>query len=129
MKLELKHVAPYLPYELRAKFPETNRKGCRSYVTGIIGAIYSNCTIVCHETVNASPDKFKPMLIPLEYFEDIKSPSFQQINCDLTHQIEINEVANNYRNYTSLSVGAFELCLKYHIDIFNLIPNKLAVAL
>jgi hypothetical protein len=51
MKLELKHIAPYLPYELRAKFPETNKKGCRSYVTGIIGAIYSNCTIVCHETV------------------------------------------------------------------------------
>jgi len=129
MKLELKHVAPYLPYELRAKFPETNRKGCRSYVTGIIGAIYSNCTIVCHETVNASPDKFKPMLIPLEYFEDINSPSFQQINCDLTHQIEINEFANKQRNYTSLSVGALELCLKYHIDIFNLIPNNLAVAL
>ena len=129
MKLELKHIAPYLPYELRAKFPETNRKGCRSYITGIIGALYSNCTIVCHETVNATPDKFKPMLIPLEYFEDINSPSFQQINCDLTHQIEINELANKYLNYTSLSVGAFELCLKYHIDIFNLIPNNLAVAL
>ena len=129
MKLELKHIAPYLPYNLKAKFPETNKKGCRSYVIGVIGALYSNCTIVCHETVNASPDRFKPMLLPLKYFENINSPAFQEINCDLTHQIEINEVANQQRNYTSLSVGAFELCLKNNIDIFNLIPNGLAVAL
>lgn len=129
MKLELKHVAPYLPYNLMAKFPETNKKGCRSYVTGVIGALYSDGTMVCHDTVNASPNRFMPMLLPLKYFEDINSPAFQDVNCDLTHQIEINEVANKQRNYTSLSVGAFELCLKYHIDIFNLIPQGLAVSI
>ena len=69
------------------------------------------------------------ILKPLKLFKDINSKEFQKLNCDLTHQIEINEVAIKYRNYTSLSVGAFELCLKNHIDIFDLIPKKLAVAI
>lgn len=68
-------------------------------------------------------------LKPIELFKDINSKEFQELNCDLIHQIEINEVANKYRVCESLSMGAFELCLKNHIDIFDLIPQKLAVAL
>ena len=34
-------------------------------VTGTIGCIYSNCSIVCHDTVNATPDRFFPILRPL----------------------------------------------------------------
>lgn len=128
MKLELKHIAPYLPYKLRAQFPETIKKGCKSLVVGVIGALYSDCSIICHETVNASPDRFRPLLVPLPFFNNINSPAFQELNCDLSQQIEINALALHTLNYTSLSVGAYEVCLRNHIDIFSLIPEGLAIA-
>ena len=128
MKLQLKHIAPYLPYKLMAKFPESNRKGCKSLVVGPIGALYSDCSIVCHETVNASPDRFRPLLVPLAFFNNINSPAFQEINCDVGDQIEIHELALKMIHYTDLSVGAYEVCLMNHIDIFDLIPTGLAIA-
>jgi hypothetical protein len=68
------------------------------------------------------------MLIPLKLFKDINSKELKERNFDLAYQIEINDVANKHKNYTSMSVGAFELCLKNYIDIFDLIPQNLAIA-
>ena len=75
MKLEIKHIAPYLPYGLKAKFQSINKKTCRKYVIGTISAMYSDCSICCYDTVNATPDNFKPILRPLS---------------DLTKEIEVN---------------------------------------
>ena len=75
MKLEIKHLAPYLPYGLKAKFQAKNKKTCRKYVIGTISVMYSDCSICCYDTVNATPDNFKPILRPLS---------------DLTKEIEIN---------------------------------------
>ena len=64
-KLELKQLSPYFPFELKAYFKEKNTKSCHKMVVGTVGGIYSNCSIVCHETVNASPDKIFPILRPI----------------------------------------------------------------
>lgn len=34
IKLELKHLVPYLPYKLKARFKEKNSRTCRKYVVG-----------------------------------------------------------------------------------------------
>jgi hypothetical protein len=129
MKLKLEQIALYFPYKLKARFPETNKKGCRKYVIGEIGNIYNDCSITCYRTVNDSPNKYKPLLLPLQLFEDINSESFQKLNCDLVYQIEINELACNRRNIYNLSFMTLVTCLKNHIDIFNLIPDGLADSL
>jgi hypothetical protein len=127
MKLKLEQIALYFPYGLKAVLPETNKKGCRKIVIGTIGVLYSDCSITCYDTVNSSPDRYKPLLIPLRKFEDINSPEFQFLNCDLQNQVEINELAFNEISILSLSYKTLEICLKNHIDIFDLIPKNLAV--
>ncbi|MBR8535437.1 hypothetical protein KDU71_07680 [Carboxylicivirga sediminis] len=61
----LEELAIYLPYALKVRFRERNDRYCRKYIVGTIGAIYSDSSIVCHDTVNSTPDNFKPILRPL----------------------------------------------------------------
>lgn len=68
-------MAMSLPYELKLQFKEREEKYCRKQVIGTLGGIYSDGTIVCHDTVNAFPAKFKLILRPLS---------------DLTKEIEHN---------------------------------------
>jgi hypothetical protein len=96
-KIPLAQLAAYLPYGVKAIFPETNEKGCRKRVIGTVGAVYSNATIVCHDTVNATPAKFKLLLRPFPKGE--------------------------YFHHRYLAVQGY---LKAHYDIFGLIEQGLA---
>src|SRR5574344_1475491 len=109
MKLEIKHLAPYLPYGLKAKFQAKNKKTCRKYVIGTISVIYSDCSICCYDTVNATPDQFKTILRPLSDYADIDSDALCDINCDMSDQIQISEFANKRISLSAISVGAFEI--------------------
>lgn len=129
MKLELKHLAPYLPYGLKAKFQAKNKKTCRKYVIGTISVMYSDCSICCYDTVNATPDNFKPILRPLSDYADINSDAMNSLNCDMSEQINLNEFAIGYICLGSLYQSTYDLCLKNHIDVFGLIPQGLALPL
>ena len=118
-KTNIKHLAPYLPYGLKVMLHVINKPKCRKYIVGTVGAVYSDGTIVCHDTVNAAPDFFKPILRPLADFKDINSDAFNELNYDLEHQLEICDVANRNIHYTSMTVGAYEICLQNHINIFE----------
>jgi hypothetical protein len=126
MKLEIKHLAPYLPYGLKAKFQAKNKKTCRKYVIGTISVIYSDCSICCYDTVNATPDQFKPILRPLSDYADIDSDALCDINCDMSDQIQISEFANKRISLSAISVGAFEILVSNHVDVFGLIDQGLA---
>jgi hypothetical protein len=126
-KLELKHIAPYLPYKLKAKFPETNRKNCKKYVVGTIGYLFSNCSIGCYDTVNSYPDNFKPILRPLWQYKDINSDAMNDLNCDLPDQILINQLAHRDADLSCIPYSTAEICFKNHIDIFGLIDKNLAI--
>ena len=129
MKLEIKHLAPYLPYGLKAKFKAKNKKTCRKYVKGTISVMYSDCSICCYDTVNATPDKFQPILRPLSYYADIDSDAMNDLNCDLSDQIQISEFASKRISLSAISVSAYNICLSNHIDVFGLIDQGLALPL
>jgi len=97
--IPIEQLSAYFPYQVKAKFQETNKPTCRKYVIGTVGAIYSDSTIVCHDTVNACPDRFKLMLRPLK--------TRLNINKDF--------------DYTEIKV-----LLENHFDIFGLIDAGLA---
>ena len=63
-KISLRELSAYFPYKVKAKFKENNKKGCKTYVVGTVSAIYDDCTIVCNDTVNSSPDEYKLLLRP-----------------------------------------------------------------
>ena len=129
MKLEIKHLAPYLPYGLKAKFQAKNKKTCRKYVIGTISAMYSDCSICCYDTVNATPDNFKPILRQLSDYADINSDAMNSLNCDMSEQINLNQFAIGYICLGSLYQSTYDLCLKNHIDVFGLIDKGLALPL
>lgn len=129
MKLEIKYLAPYLPYGLKAKFQAKNKKTCRKYVIGTISVMYSDCSICCYDTVNATPDNFKPILRPLYDYADINSDAMNSLNCDMSEQINLNEFAIGYICLGSLYQSTYDLCLKNHIDVFGLINHGLALPL
>jgi hypothetical protein len=62
---KLEFLAASLPYGLKAQFKEKEIKYYREKVVGTISGIYDDCSIVCHDTVNACPIKFKPIIRPL----------------------------------------------------------------
>lgn len=129
MKLEIKHLAPYLPYGLKAKFKAKNKKTCRKYVKGTISVMYSDCSICCYDTVNATPDNFKPILRQLSDYADIDSDALCDLNCDLSDQIQISEFASKRISLSAISVGAFEILVSNHVDVFGLIDQGLALPL
>jgi hypothetical protein len=129
MKLEIKHLAPYLPYGLKAKFQAKNKKTCRKYVIGTISVMYSDCSICCYDTVNATPDNFKPILRSLSDYADINSDAMNSLNCDMSDQIQISELASKRISLSDISVGCFDILVSNHVDVFGLIDEGLALPL
>ena len=119
-----------LPYKLKLQFKDREDKYCRKQVIGTLGGIYSDRTIICHDTVNAYPAKFKPILHPLS---------------DLTKEIEhkgekfmpMKEIAiynpNNVEYLIECVVtGLVEYIvlrqlIEWHFDIANLIEKGEAI--
>ena len=117
-KLQLNELAPYFPYKLKAYFKEKNTKTCRKMVIGTVSGIYSNASIVCHDTVNATPDKFFPVLKPLSDFENS--------GFDIQDEIEVSRMMRGDHLH-SFRHGLITLLLENHYDVFGLIEKKLAI--
>ena len=68
----------------------------------------------------------KPVLRPLSNYQDINSDAMNDLNCDVSTQIQINELAIKYIGVSDLHYSTVEICLQKHIDIFGLIDQGLA---
>ena len=133
MKLELKHLAPYFPYGLKAKMLDCKIDYVGKQFDEIIGVHqWSKDGDWCLLTEGGSKpslDRIKPILRNLS---------------DLTKEIEhngerfvpmerINPVKDffnaDYIESMPLSVpySLFVRLLEFHFDVFNLIPNGLAI--
>jgi hypothetical protein len=126
MKLELKHLAPYLPYKLNGKLEN------EEYYETTIGELVRLDTATDSDSiafciVGGYEDElkyFKPILRPLS---------------DLTKEIEVNgkkfipiketdidiPFTSNY--YFLVAYGDVEKLLQWHFDIFGLIEKCLAI--
>jgi hypothetical protein len=129
MELEAKHLVPYLPYEL--KFGSGNQKYYEFVLSGI--DFYTRTDIQIRTRGNRiykiSDLRFKPILRPLSDYADINSDAMNSLNCDMSEQINLNELAIGYICLGSLYQSTYDLCLKNHIDVFGLIPQGLALPL
>ena len=107
-KLQLNELAPYLPFGLKAYFKKENTKNCRKMVIGTVSAVYSNATIVCHDTVNATPDKCFPILRPLS-----------DLILEINGVVGLVELAKIHDEKTEWTLDLSEFALKYAYDKKN----------
>lgn len=145
MKLELKHLAPYLPYELKGvvknyEYKETyidNLDTISFYdkvltFTGVSSDVYLD---------NTESGEFKPILRPLsDLTKEELSILFGYHSEDCIVDFEIITTPFDefgYIEYELFGVGHISTCIagyndlqklfKKHYDIFNLIPQNLAI--
>jgi len=122
-KITLEQLSAYFPYQVKAKFKAEEKPYCRAKVIGTIGQVSDDCSIVCYDTVNAYPKKYKLMLRPLSWLTDevISNLGIAMADEDLFEMIRDNEL-----EYWHAPSSIVQILLKNHIDIFGLIEKGLA---
>ncbi len=120
MKLELKHIAPYLPFELKITYGDGN----------IDWNIMSSNHL--SDLGNSDFQQFKPILRPL-------SDLTKQTEADIVEYSDIERVVfsgnpsdlyfvnTEEKTYLSDYMQAYEKLLKEHYDVFGLIEKGLAI--
>lgn len=146
MKLELKHLAPYLPYGLKAIYYFENEENEIVEITGT--SLFSNelhyqLRFKDGKTIGLFKDDFKPILRPLSDltkeidhngesfvpFEKIKNYHTDYF-CDTDFENYILDRVKNpdfWACVIFLPSGLVDLLLKWHFDVFGLIPKGLAI--
>jgi hypothetical protein len=130
MELEIKHLAPYLPYNLRF---DNGRDYEKDYLYGI----RANCYNVKMAQGSRDSDYFrlekvKPVLRPLsdilneiEYDDKSFVPMFYWD--DEKRRELLSFASESYKYVEYLEYFIVEKLIEWHFDIFNLIPNGLAI--
>lgn len=115
MKLEIRHLAPYLAHGLKVRYASR------------LGNIKKEAELTMSDFTWMFRQKyFKPILHPLSEVMDINSPLLNSINTDLKIQMEICDLANKKIGYWDVSYGSIEVMCENHIDFFGLIDAGLA---
>lgn len=133
MKLELKHIAPYLPYKLKC---QTKDKG--ETVVSELNAAYSDNSYTFMNIVESEKgfEEIKPILRPLSNLKDIKDELIDanefydsiKISRDGTDLIFKGlGFIDDYYNTDELPYNIMQVALKNHFDVFGLIEKGLAI--
>ena len=124
MELELKHLTPYLPYKLNAKFMHPTKEHQK---VGVLSSVY-NCNDDVKLSINYGDDEhiwmFKPILKPLS---DLSKKEYLEIFV----QKDIDDILEAKRVDESLDVVEFYLVQKLislHFDVFSLLDKGLALS-
>ena len=135
MKLETKHLAPYLPYNLKC---EVLNSGKEKEIGEMI-AVYDDNS-ACFGNIIESEKGFeyiKPILRPIQevelFFENQWALGNDEdvrkyLDADFLWQngnIEVNEIQLMKAEY--LPYGTLQVLLKYNFDVFDLIDKGLAI--
>ena len=125
MNLEIKHIAPYLPYGLR---PNT------AYEFTIVGADLTSvyCSHPNYSMLKIlSYKEFKPILRPLSDLTKVDIKEFYQcsdIDMGIIDWQEwAEELYHSLKNDNPFQLSQFEYLYKRHFDVFGLIENNLAI--
>lgn len=106
MKLELKHLAPYLPYNLNF------------YIEDIDGTRLDNWAMTIDTPLRKIIEfQNKPILHPLSYLTEEHAN-----NCNYSHRDFKWEIINQ-----NVPIKIWNDLLKNHWDVFELIPEGLAI--
>ena len=125
MKLELKHLAPYLPYDLIC---EVKDQGKTKHAK--LSGAYIDNSYAFFDTVESEHgyDSIKPILKPMT---DILKP-INNDETNVTYASELKLYTNADKQYAitmtlGLSHEAINELFKWHFDVFGLIPEGLAI--
>lgn len=136
MELEVKHLAPYLPYGLKLQYVEREKV----ISIGIMRTISHN-DFETHPTridINYEGQEhiwmFKPLLRRKTYLHSLQSEMLIRWGGGLSDRAKaqwIKEVTDDmmYSAFNSLRYDFVELMLENHIDVFGLIDAGLATEL
>ena len=132
MKLELKHIIPYLPYELKVDY------NGKMWYTDCV-TLYNDIILIDESKVTpASICDVKPILRPLSSMTEKELEELEDIiDCNFYiyvsgGEIEIEEnTTDPYNGKSSLKMETlhrvYEWLFSHHFDVFNLIDRGLAV--
>ena len=127
MKLEFKHLASYLPYELKG-FCTDDLQGVE--IMNGLQKISDSCIEVISDKEPMDLVYFKPILFPLSSLtkEDVKN--FYQFNNDDFKSIDLKEWAEDLMFFIKtkepFQLSQFEYLLSKKFDVFGLIEAGLA---
>lgn len=118
--MKVEHLIMYLPHQVKVKI-----KGkIKEHAIGTVSAVYSDGSIVCYDTVNATPSKFKLLLYP-------KSDAYEIVvkgkKMDFLQAVDIHSFSINELPVDQLNLKTLNLLLKHHIDVFGYIDKKQAI--
>ena len=121
MKVEIKHYCAYLPYGVQATYTGEDRFWLKNgHVTTILPSDID---------MMAKTPEFKMHLKPLSKYGDVIGRAMIDLNCDIDDQIAIEQFANQQISLASLPYSAYEVLVRNKVDIFDLIPQNLAIDL
>ena len=127
MELELKHIAAYLPYDLKAQSISTKQVRIVtwthfSYNIQTVGINH----LICEGLLL---DKHKPILRPLSMYcgKMIAKDAMKLLNCDVSVVHEIWELQDGTKSLDQISVKTYNVMCENHVDFDRLIDANLAV--
>ena len=131
MKLETKHLAPYLPYNLKC---EVLNSGQEKEIGEMI-AVYNDGS-ACFGNIVESEKGFeyiKPVLKPKTFLHELQDEIYIRWGGGISKEAKgywLKDFTDNlmYTAYSALKFDEIEFMAEYHIDIFGLINQGLAVA-
>jgi len=139
MKLEIKHIAPYLPYQLKIRSFRYNDDLFIEdiFISGeFLDYLFENS----HSRIN-SPNYYKPILRPLfnltkeievngeKFIPIVMIKAFGELKKGLTENDSnmLGYFIQTWGDKSKIPYWAMELLFEWNFDIFNLIENDLAI--
>lgn len=125
MELELKHVAPYLPYKLKCLVTDNGVEKIAA-----LNALYDDGSCVFTELIEGVKG-FKlvqPILRPLSDLTKEIEHSEERFNAFKFSEFVNEEIfKESVEDLTDVDYIVMQKLFEWHFDVFNLIPNRLAV--
>lgn len=128
MKLELKYLAPYLPYSLKVVMEGKK--------TNVAWMSTKNIAVIIPDGIGEYKKiawkhavfNIKPILRPISDFcgQRIAKESMSDLSCDYEVVEEIWKLEES-NNIDSISYGTINILFKNHVDVFGLIEKGLAI--
>jgi hypothetical protein len=133
MKLELKHLAPYLPYGLKIEINNYKQDYVGLRMAKITGYYFMNFEpYFTYEggATGKSFKSFKPILRPLSDLAkeiEINGASFIPITTYVYYNIEMDSIIGLNKTQINTPYGLMKYLFEWHFDVFGLIENNLAI--
>lgn len=128
MKLELKHLTTYLPYELRVNLL---RPGFERYNVLLLTFEFRYNAIAGHyirfQDITYELSEIQPILSPLSAYRIIHDKPMSDLAGDLANDDEICSFAYQEISLASVSYSSYDLMAQNKVDMFGLIPAGFAV--